>query len=107
MTGTVTLQAVDLLSKWGFHDGDVLEAFWDELEAEGLSPHQDGLLETLVERNLAPLLPPDLKPYRICSGHNPIRIDWEVPFERLASISVDVTAEQVVALARELRSTEG
>lgn len=109
MSNTITLRAVDLLFKNAFGDGDILELMWDELEAEGFCPHQDGLLESLVERHLGPLLPPGSKLYRISSIHNPIRIEYEdddldVMHALLSPISVDVTVAQVIALARELKA---
>lgn len=104
---TITLRAADLSSKYGFGDGDVLENVWDELEAEGCSPHQEGLLEAVVERHLQPLMPPTVRLKRVSSNHNPIRIhhddDTVYVREVLRDINVDITVEQVLAVAKELK----
>lgn len=106
---SITLHAFDLLSKWGFGDGDIIDDLRIELDSDLDVYRSDDLLCELVERYLKPLLPPDVVLYRICSIHNPIRAHYEddgyaAMLEKLGSISVDVTVEQVLTVAEELQA---
>lgn len=111
-TKTLRLYADDLLSKNGFGDGDLLEYYADELEEAGIDYSvviNNELLQRLVERHLAPLLPNGSEVYRMDSIHNPIRIaydddDYEVMEALLSDISVDVSFDQILAVAMEIQN---
>jgi hypothetical protein len=57
------LSSRDLMSKWGFHDGDI----FDSRE----------VLVAAVRKYLEPKLPAGVVLYEICSIHNPIRAEDE------------------------------
>lgn len=106
---TLTLRASDLMSKHGFGDGDVLDDFADELEDAGFPEYYENeVLQLLVERHLIPLLPPGCEVRRTESNHNPIRVLFEgvwdkALYERLTPITVSVTLEQIIEVAREVQ----
>lgn len=112
MKKVLTLEAEDLMHKFGFGDGDLLDRFADELEAACVSYDtviENELLQRLVERYLAPLLPKGSEVYRISSIHNPIRIeydddDYEVMRALLSPIKVVVTLDQIITVAKEIEN---
>ncbi|ASU81518.1 hypothetical protein CDO52_00805 [Nocardiopsis gilva YIM 90087] len=72
----ITLYSSDLLSKWGFNDGDEPDIWLDYLDEMGLD--WDDIpwpLVPLVRRYLLPALAAhhDIEVYEIESIHNPIR----------------------------------
>lgn len=84
------LSGEDLVSKWGFHDGDLFES--------------KELLVAVVRKYLEPKLPKGVLLYEICSIHSPIRAEDE-SFEILfysEPVEVWVTEEMVDAVRLEL-----
>lgn len=71
------MYADDLLSKWGFGDGDSLSEYLDEYVSEDLrykiTHHK--LLEELVKRYLLPELEDKVEIFYIETIHNPIRAE--------------------------------
>lgn len=109
----LTLFSRDLLSKWGFNDGDDPDDWLDYCEAHGIDYKAvDFPLVALVRRYLLPALDQDVAVVEIETSHNPIRahlvdgIDvteaWygraEAP--TLTSEYVDVPMSTVAALAQ-------
>lgn len=107
----ITLHGGDLLSKWGFNDGDILyEWSWhhyDDHFPENVSEHE--WLAALVETHLIPVVIAaghTIKTYRIGTIHNPIRaemldgreVDDYVYSSWLYNVSVTLTTEQILAL---------
>jgi hypothetical protein len=85
----------DLLSKWGFSDGDAPE------EIECYSEVWDKALEALVRERLLPLLPGvEIKLY--FSHHNPIRATAETAhlISESEDVSVVVPWDDVVATVK-------
>jgi hypothetical protein len=72
---TVILYADDLLSKWGFGDGDASDAYLDWLDVRDLPYPENwhGVLRHLVRTRLLPLIVEDIEVYDIETNHNPIR----------------------------------
>lgn len=74
---TVSLFSEDLLSKWGFWDGDILnEVLWDRALEEGVKPmggDHHAVLVRAVREYLLPVLDQDVEVYEIVTSHNPIR----------------------------------
>ena len=67
------LHSIDLLSKWGFRDGDL---FWDycyDLEQQRIKVKSHDLLIAAVRRWLLPALDQEVETAEIISIHNPIR----------------------------------
>jgi hypothetical protein len=93
---TITLFADNLYSKWGFHDGDILNDAWYAL---GLSGDRHEVLCQLVEERLLPILPHPVKTERISTCHNPIRVEDEhlEDNSRLSNenTSVDITYQDI------------
>lgn len=104
---TLTLSSEDLLSKWGFCDGDQIDdlvwallGFEDSFE---IDMHE--VLCRLVETHLVPLLG-GLRTYRIGTCHNPIRllpedrdkpflcVEAEIPYAEVERVAREVLAEQ-------------
>ncbi|WP_454613690.1 hypothetical protein [Streptomyces collinus] len=73
---TLTLHSADLLSKWGFNDGDDPEDWLDYCEAHGIDYNAvDFPLAALVRRYLLPVLDQAVTVVDIETIHNPIRVD--------------------------------
>ncbi|MEV0470223.1 hypothetical protein [Streptomyces prunicolor] len=77
MTGPhLTLFSADLLSKWGFNDGDTPDAWLDYCEAHHVDYNKvDYPLTALVRRHLVPVLDQAVTVCDIETSHNPIRVD--------------------------------
>jgi hypothetical protein len=74
----LTLWSGDLLSKWGFNDGDKPDNLIDWLEADGIdyvSLRWRPVLQRLVREHLLPRLDQDVVVYDIETSHNPIRAE--------------------------------
>lgn len=97
MSPTITLYARDLYSKWGFHDGDILQDAVHNLGLQGVR-HKDVLCR-LVEDKLLPALPYPVKLERIDTCHNPIRVDDRHQYDSSlafnAGIGIDVTYDDI------------
>lgn len=108
----LTLYSESLLSKWGFNDGDVPDAYLDWCDANA-HPYPDDwhqVLCTLVGTRLAPALEQRVELVDIETHHNPIRakrvdgVDvtdlWyrTEPGLTLTPDSVDVPYAEVLAL---------
>lgn len=110
---TLTLRSEDLLSKWGFNDGEPPEALLDVLDAEGIAYPTDwhAILVQLVEENLLPVLDQRVEVVTLETNHNPIRADRVDGVELedwtgagdivLSPESVDVPVERVLELVRQ------
>lgn len=72
---TLLLSARCLLSKWGFNDGDVPDAYLDWLDERELPYPEDwhGLLRVLVRTRLMPYVREDVVLTAVSTIHNPIR----------------------------------
>ena len=104
----------DLLSKWGFGDGDRLSDFLDDAgHAYEFKVNTHKLLEELVKRFLLPNIKKKVEIYFIDTIHNPVRAEmidgvyYTNHYEDddnglLGSDPVELTAEQVVAVAKEM-----
>lgn len=110
---TVTLHAECLLSKWGFCDGDLLEWL---CEFGDFNEHD--VLCAVVKQKLIPALAQKVEVEVLGTCHNPIRaktvdgVDvtdlWfdafrKMPAPVLTPASVDVTVEEILAIARSLK----
>ncbi|WP_405850603.1 hypothetical protein OG211_34780 [Streptomyces niveus] len=70
----VTLFSADLLSKWGFNDGDTPRAWLDWCEANGIdSSDVEFPLVALVREHLVPVIEQMIEVVKIGTSHNPIR----------------------------------
>lgn len=105
MPKPLTLDAANLLSKWGFEDGDIIDNYLLDLsESWGVrcpSPDAHELLVALVRAYLLPEVREQVEVYEIRTAHNPIRVasvdgtpvDDYYPQEGLLSdVSVEVPA---------------
>lgn len=114
----ITLVSSDLLSKWGFNDGEPPDAWLDYCEANGIDYNAvDFPLAALVRRYLVPVLDQTVTVVDIETIHNPIRVDtvdgqdvtevWHgrAPEPRLTPEHVVVPMAAVADLARSLAST--
>lgn len=72
----LTLFSADLLSKWGFWDGDTPDAWMDYCDNEGID-HTKLHFPTaaLVRAHLIPTLDQQVTAVDIETMHNPIRVD--------------------------------
>lgn len=112
---TITLFSAGLLSKWGFSDGDLLK--W--LRKFGDYNHR-AVLCAVVRQKLLPALTQKVEVEEIGTIHNPIRartVDGENVTHMhcdstrctegiFTPASVDVTGEEVLAIARSLPANE-
>ncbi|MEU1044011.1 hypothetical protein ABZ400_02490 [Streptomyces sp. NPDC005897] len=72
----ITLLSADLLSKWGFNDGDDPDDWLDYCEANGIDYNAvDFPLAQLVHRHLLPALDQTVTVVEMDTIHNPIRAD--------------------------------
>lgn len=75
---TYTLRSANLVSKWGFNDGDLDDALLDWLEEHGIRYRDvdDGeVLIWMVRTYLVPALEQDVELVEIETSHHPIRAD--------------------------------
>ncbi|WP_329114410.1 hypothetical protein [Streptomyces sp. NBC_01353] len=109
---TITLFSRDLLSKWGFNDGDDPDAWLDWCEQQGIDYNQLGYpLAALVRRHLLPAIEQNVTVVDVESSHNPIRAEvvdgvdvfdvWRgrAPEPTLTPDHVDVPMGEVLRLA--------
>lgn len=103
------LDTADLLSKWGFDDGDILHDF---KVGHGLKVNSATLLVEVVKRYVLPELRKhhDLKADVVLGLHNPIRViqvdgvsvdDNDEPSMTLTPAMVDVSDDMILAIANE------
>ena len=112
--GPYTLRRSDLISKWGFGDGDMFDdLLWDTYESVPESPDptlcfEHEVLWRCVDRYLISTLERPVTLQRFCTAHNPARLfDEEYDaFEAdlMSGPDVTVTAEQVLAVAAEVKA---
>lgn len=103
---TYILEGSDLLSKFGFSDG---ELFDDQIsdylnELDGTVRDSDAVLKAVVMKYLYPLLPNGVMIETFNTHHNPIRLA-QGSFHDIAlieGIEVTVTREQVEEIIREV-----
>lgn len=100
------LHSSDLLSKWGFGDGDVLAQWWWDVYDEEPPKNDHDLLYVLVTQYLLPLLRKegyDVQVYRILTTHNPVRAEY-INGKSLSDLSIidgDLLGDSVVELTKE------
>ncbi|MDX3353875.1 hypothetical protein PV703_11255 [Streptomyces sp. ME01-24h] len=71
----ITLFSSDLLSKWGFNDGDAPNQWLDYCEANGVDYNAvDFPLTDLVRTYLLPRIEQDVTVVDVETSHNPIRV---------------------------------
>jgi hypothetical protein len=112
----LVLAADDLLSKWGFNDGDEPEALLDLMDERGMPyPTIDqwtATLRRLVREHLLPALDQQVEVVDIETSHNPVRartvdgVDIEDrrrtgPAIRLTPEAVSVRIEDVLRILAE------
>ncbi|MEL4071705.1 hypothetical protein WKW50_16290 [Ochrobactrum sp. GPK 3] len=92
---TYLFRAECLLSKFGFHDGDILDddAF-DGVLPDDLSRHVP--LIAAVRKYLLPLLDPRVEVFEIDSIHNPIRATHDTAQFVDTSIEVELSFHQII-----------
>lgn len=107
---TVTFFAEGLLSKFGFHDGDLVS--WVRQHDKNFCPHD--VLTHIVRMHLVPLIPAQVETTEIGCCHNPIRakrvngaaIDWYseniIVRDLLRPVSLTLSGQEVLAVAKEL-----
>lgn len=107
---TYILSGDDLLSKFGFGDGDIFDdQIYDYEEAANLKDRisSDAVLKAVVMKYLYPLLPNGIMIETINTHHNPIRL-VQGSFRDIAlitSIEIAVTKEQVEEVIKEVMGT--
>lgn len=110
----LTLFSADLLSKWGFNDGDDPEDWLDYCEANGIDYNAiDFPLAEVVRRYLLPALDQHVTVVEIETIHNPIRAEtvdevdvtgaWmgRQPGPQLTPERVDVPMAEVARIAQQ------
>lgn len=108
----ITLLSCDLLSKWGFNDGDDPEAWLDWCDEHGVDHNElEFPWAALVREHLVPLIDQAINVVDVETIHNPIRVDtvdgvdvikaWsnKAPAPTLTPESVDVPMAAVLRLA--------
>lgn len=104
---TYILSGDDLLSKFGFGDGDLFDdQIYDYEDATNLKDciSSDGVLKAVVMKYLYPLLPNGVMIETFNTHHNPIRL-VQGSFHDIAlieGIEVTVTREQVDEIIKEV-----
>jgi hypothetical protein len=110
----ITLLSADLLSKWGFNDGDEPEEWIDYCEANGIDFNEvDFPLVALVRKYLLPEIEQDVTVVELDTIHNPIRAErvegvdvtsvWlgRAPEPQLTPERVEIPMSEVARLALE------
>lgn len=112
------MYANDLLSKWGFGDGDRLSDFLYENNSKfGYKVDTHKLLEELVKRYLLPKIDKKVEIFYITTNHNPVRAEmidgkyYQNHYEHddedlLGDVSIELTLEEVEAVAKEMSITQ-
>lgn len=112
MSGFV-MYADDLLSKWGFGDGDRLSDYIDaEFSSYAFEVNSHKVLEELVKRYLLPRLDKKVETMFISSIHNPVRAEmidgvyYENHYKHdddglLGDVTVVITSEQVMDVMKQ------
>ncbi|MFC9609118.1 DUF6221 family protein [Streptomyces niveus] len=108
----LTLFSVDLVSKWGFNDGDTPESWLDWCDTQGIDYNAfDFPWAALVRKHLVPVIEQDITVVEIMTMHNPIRAAtvngadvtevWSgrAPEPTLTPDAVDVPMAEVLRLA--------
>lgn len=105
------LDAEELLSKWGFSDGDILSNWWWDFNNDDppFLEEEHDVLFSLVETYLVPVIKEagrEIEIYRIHTNHNPVRAstldgvnvdDLSRDYERFQPpVSVTLTGIQVL-----------
>jgi len=116
---SVTLNAADLFSNWGFADGCVLDDVLYDIEGQCPALISDealgngdgrsfsfahAVLIRLVEECLLPSLPRRIQTYRIPSTHSPIRAEEHENLEGLLDTAVTIPADKVIEIALQVVS---
>jgi hypothetical protein len=106
------MYADDLLSKWGFGDGDRLSDFMYENNSKFESKvDSHKLLEELVKIYLLPKLKDKVEIFYVQSNHNPVRAEmingvyYTNHYEHddhglLGDVAVELTLEEIEAVAQ-------
>lgn len=119
MADTVTLYAADLLRKYGFDDGNLLDDILDDAgyvtNADLVDEDEDiitpgfsgGVLAECVRRFLEPQLEGLRLVYDYSASHNPVRLaDWDKPSPEARAIlhgkAVQVLVPDVLRVAAEM-----
>ena len=99
MNQTITFETDHLLGKWGFADGDYLEETLLVNGYQQSDPESDEWFEfvrrtlcEVVEIYVLPRIRNTIKPQRIVSSHNPIRV-YEVDGQRVEDLPKDFLPE--------------
>jgi hypothetical protein len=106
---TIEFHAWDLLSKFGFEDGDLL---WDLISEHGLGVDHHDLLTAVVTGLLLPRLDQEVEVYTIWATlHNPVRartVDGEPadPSMDLTPEWVEIPVADILGIARTLSREE-
>lgn len=86
---TICFVTDHLLAKWGFADAELLNDFlrnngFEQLDEESDEWYQFSrrVLCEVVERYVLPEIQNDIKPYRVTTSHNPVRV-YEVDGRRV------------------------
>ena len=114
MAKTIVFDTDHLLSKWGFQDGEQLDDFLRENGVGRLDPASEEwyqfsrrVLCEVVECLVCPQIENAIKPYRMLTSHNPIRVyevdgrhvsDWETP-PTLQPLTVSVPKQMILDTA--------
>jgi hypothetical protein len=105
----MNLSSHDLVSKWGFHDGDMPDDVYDELERRGIafaSVDWHATLEVLVYRYLVPRFDCTVEVTRLHTHHNPMRATaiagqdvrwaWAQHDADVPDVDLDVSLDQII-----------
>lgn len=107
------MYADDLLSKWGFSDGDRLSDWvYENLDRFDFEYESHKVLEELVKRYLLPKLEKKVEIFFISTIHNPVRAEmidgvyYENHYKHddeglLGNVTVEVTKEQFLEIAKD------
>lgn len=112
----LTLVSEDLLSKWGFNDGDLPDWIWDVCDEQRIDHDAfewHDVLWALANEHLSPALGQHVHLVRIETNHNPVRastvdgVDVEEqwmkdPITRLTPESVTIPVDSVLETIRKV-----
>lgn len=109
-----TMYADDLLSKWGFGDGDrLIDFMYENNSSFEFKVNSHKLLEELVKRYLLPKLKDKVEIFYINTIHNPVRAEmingkyYQNHYEHdddglLGDVTVELSFDEVEAVAKEM-----